>query len=55
VRLNVTDLLNQETLLLQDKDGNGLDKTTDNRMNSYKRGTYVTFGVTVRLLEPKQK
>lgn len=55
VRLNVTDLLNQETLMLQDKDGNGLDPLTDNRMNSFKRGTYVTFGVTVRLLEPKQK
>jgi len=55
VRLNVTDLLNQETLLLQDKEGDGvLNRTTDNRMSSYKRGTYVTFGVTVRLLEPKK-
>jgi TonB-dependent receptor len=53
-RLNITDLLNQETLLLQDKEGNGLDRMDDNRMQSFKRGTYFTFGVTVRLFEPRQ-
>ncbi|HTF05963.1 MAG TPA: TonB-dependent receptor [Bacteroidia bacterium] len=53
IRLNITDLLNQETLLMQDEDANGLDRKTDNIMSSFKRGTYVTFGVTVRLFEPK--
>lgn len=54
LRLNITDLLNQETLLLQDKEGNGLNRQDDNRMLSFKRGTYFTIGVTVRLFEPKQ-
>lgn len=54
VRLNITDLFNQETLLLQDKEGNGLNRIDDNRMQSFKRGTYVTLGVTVRLFEPKK-
>ena len=51
VRLNITDLFNQETLLLQDanEDGN-LDRNTDQRMQFYKRGTYFTFGVNVRIL-----
>lgn len=53
VRLNVTDLLNQENLILQDKDANGLNRQDDNRMQVYKRGTYVTLGVTLRLLEHK--
>ena len=56
VRLNVLDLLNQENLLLQDKEGDGvLNRETDNRMSSYKRGTYATLGVTIRLLEPKKQ
>lgn len=54
LRLNITDILNQETLLLQDKEGDGLNRADDNRMNSFKRGTYITFGVTVRLFEPKE-
>ncbi len=55
LRLNVIDLFNQETLLLQDKEGDGnLDRITDNRMSSFKRGTYATIGVTVRLLEPRK-
>jgi len=54
VRLNITDLLNQETLLLQDASGDGkLNRDTDQRMQYYKRGTYFTLGVNVRLLEPK--
>lgn len=55
VRLNVIDLFNQETLLLQDKEGDGtLDRVNDNRMSSFKRGTYATLGVTIRLFEPKK-
>ncbi|MEO5643662.1 MAG: carboxypeptidase regulatory-like domain-containing protein [Bacteroidia bacterium] len=51
VRLNITDLLNQETLLLQDANEDGkLDRSTDQRMQYYKKGTYFTFGVTVRIL-----
>lgn len=50
VRLNITDLLNQETLLMQDADGDGkLNRNTDQRMQYFKRGTYYTLGVTVRL------
>jgi hypothetical protein len=56
VRLNVLDLFNQETVLLQDKEGDGkLDRVTDNRMSSFKRGTYATLGVTVRLFEPRKQ
>lgn len=56
VRLNITDLLNNEFVLLQDADGDGkLNMETDQRMQSYKRGTYFTIGFNVRLLEPKQK
>lgn len=55
VRLNVTDMLNQETLLLQDANDDGkLDRDTDQRMQFYKRGTYITLGVTVRLLEGRK-
>ena len=55
LRLNISDLLNQETVLLQDANDDGkLDKKTDQRMTYYKRGTYFTFGINVRLLEPKQ-
>lgn len=54
VRLNITDLLNQETLLMQDANADGtLDRATDQRMQYFKRGTYYTFGVTFRLFEPK--
>ncbi len=50
VRLNITDLLNQETLLLQDANNDGkLERNVDQRMQFYKRGTYYTVGVTVRL------
>lgn len=50
VRLNITDLLNQETLLLQDANGDGeLNRDTDQRMQYYKRGTYFTLGVTVHI------
>lgn len=52
VRLNITDLLNQENLLMQDANNDGkLDRATDQRMQYYKRGTYFTFGVNVRLGE----
>lgn len=55
LRLNVIDLFNQETLLLQDKEGDGtLDRINDNRMSSFRRGTYATIGVTVRLFEPRK-
>lgn len=56
LRLNVTDLLNQPVQLLQDANGDGvLNKDTDQQMQSFKRGTYVTLGFTIRLLEPKTK
>lgn len=55
VRLNITDILNQEFVLLQDANDDGvLNKDNDQRMQSYKRGAYFTLGFTVRLLEPKQ-
>jgi hypothetical protein len=55
VRLNISDLLNQETVFLQDANDDGkIDAKTDQRMQYYKRGTYFTFGINVRLLEPKQ-
>lgn len=50
VRFSITDLLNQENLLMQDANGDGrLDRKTDQRMQYYKRGTYYTIGVNVRL------
>lgn len=56
IRMNVTDLFNQPFLLLQDANEDGkLDKHNDQALQYYNRGTYVTFGLTVRLLEPKQK
>lgn len=55
LRLNVTDLLNQPNLLMQDANGDGLDKETDNIMQSFQRGTYVTLGFTWRLLQPKTR
>jgi TonB-dependent receptor len=50
VRLNITDLFNQETLLLQDANADGkLDRNVDQRMQYYKRGTYFTLGVIVHI------
>lgn len=50
VRLNITDMFNQETLLLQDANEDGkLDRDVDQRMQFYKRGTYFTLGVTVHI------
>lgn len=55
MRVNITDLLNQDYLLIQDKDQDGvLDRENDNLMQQYKRGTYFTFGITFRLFEPKE-
>jgi hypothetical protein len=54
VRLNITDLLNQNFVLLQDANGDGtLDRNNDQQMQFFQRGTYYTIGFTVRLLEPK--
>ena len=54
VRLNITDLLNQNFVLLQDANGDGtLDRNNDQQMQFFQRGTYYTLGFTVRLLEPK--
>jgi TonB-dependent receptor len=51
VRLNITDLFNQETLLLQDANEDGkLDRNVDQRMQFYKRGTYFTLGVIVHIM-----
>ncbi len=56
VRLNITDLLNNEFVLLQDANGDGiLNMENDQRLQSYKRGTYFMLGFNIRLLEPKQK
>lgn len=50
IRLNITDLFNQETLLLQDANEDGkLSRETDQRMQFYKRGTYFTVGVNVKI------
>jgi outer membrane receptor protein involved in Fe transport len=55
VRVNVTDVLNRQFLLLQDANEDGqLNRQDDQALQFYKRGTYVTFGITLRLLEPKQ-
>jgi TonB-dependent receptor len=52
VRLNITDLFNQETLLLQDANGDGkLNRETDQRMQYYKRGTYLQLGLTWRIYQ----
>ncbi len=45
IKLGAQDLLNQETLLQQDSDANGSIEPTDERIQSYKRGTYLTAAV----------
>ncbi|MCU0435623.1 MAG: carboxypeptidase regulatory-like domain-containing protein [Bacteroidia bacterium] len=54
VRFNASDLLNMEFLMLQDANANGtLERTGDQRIQAFRRGAYFTFGINVRLLEPK--
>jgi outer membrane receptor for ferrienterochelin and colicin len=50
LRFSIQDLFNQSFVLLQDANDDGiLNKETDQTMQSYKRGTYFTFGITVNL------
>ena len=50
LRFSIQDIFNQSFILLQDANGDGiLNKETDQTMQSYKRGTYFTFGITVNL------
>lgn len=49
IRLGVQDLLNQETILLQDANGDGkLNKQNDQRMQSFRRGAYYTLTLRYR-------
>jgi TonB-dependent receptor len=51
LRLGVTDLLNQETLLLQDANNDGkLDRKIDQRMQYFQRGSLYSCGITVHLI-----
>lgn len=50
LRFSIQDVFNQSFTLLQDANGDGeLNRETDQKMQSYKRGTYFTFGITVDL------
>jgi len=47
VRVGIQDLLNQPVLWLQDANEDGkIERDNDQVYNKFKRGTYVTFGVT---------
>jgi outer membrane receptor protein involved in Fe transport len=49
VKLGVQDILNQDTLLLQDANADGeLNKETDQVMQSFNRGTYFTLTLKYR-------
>jgi hypothetical protein len=49
-RFSIQDIFNQSFLLLQDANNDGvLEREVDQKMQSYKRGTYFTFGITVNL------
>jgi hypothetical protein len=50
LRFSIQDVFNQSYMLIQDANNDGiLNKETDQKMQSYKRGTYFTFGITVNL------
>jgi outer membrane receptor for ferrienterochelin and colicin len=50
IRFGIQDILNQDFLLLQDANGDGkLSRTTDQRMQAFKRGSYYTLGLIFRL------
>ncbi len=50
LRFSIQDVFNQSFTLLQDANGDGeLNRETDQKMQSYKRGSYFTFGITVDL------
>jgi TonB-dependent receptor len=52
LRLGVQDLLNQESLFLQDANQDGhLNRSNDQVMQRFKRGTYFTFGIQYKLRE----
>ena len=47
VRFGIQDMLNQSTVWIQDANHDGvLDRKNDQQLQSFKRGTYFTFGVT---------
>ncbi|HLG03099.1 MAG TPA: carboxypeptidase regulatory-like domain-containing protein [Bacteroidia bacterium] len=48
-RLMISDVLNQETLLVQDANNDGQIDSSDQRMQSFKRGIYFQLGLTVKL------
>ncbi len=50
LRFSIQDVFNQSFTLLQDANGDGkLNRDNDQKMQSFKRGTYFTFGITVDL------
>lgn len=50
LRFSIQDILNQQFLLLQDANNdNKLDRSTDQAMQFYRRGSYYTFGINVKL------
>jgi TonB-dependent receptor len=50
LRFSIQDILNQQFLLLQDANNdNKLDRKTDQAMQFYRRGSYYTFGINVKL------
>ncbi|MGL4596976.1 MAG: TonB-dependent receptor domain-containing protein [Bacteroidia bacterium] len=54
LRFSVSDLLNQNFMLLQDANTDGkLDPEVDQQMQTFKRGTYFMFGLNIRLLEKR--
>jgi TonB-dependent receptor len=54
LRVNASDILNMDFLLLQDANADGkLDRSGDQQIQSFRRGAYFTFGINVRLLEPE--
>ena len=47
VRFGIQDMLNQSTVWIQDANHDGvLDRKNDQQLQSFKRGTYFTFGIT---------
>ena len=56
VRFSASDILNQESVLLQDANADGkLDIANDQRMQFSQRGAYYTIGVSFKLKSDKTR
>lgn len=56
VRISWQDILNNEFILVQDANGDGkLNKINDQALQSFKRGSYLTFGVNFKLWKDENK